>query len=210
MIRTWRKQEQQLKEANPNNRNLHRGTANWPELEEELKTWILDQRRPGITVSTEMIIHRARLLAMDRNIIDFTGSPSWCFRFMKINNLCMQAKTKISQNLPAEYEDKIVEFHRFVINARKQEKFELSQIANMDQVPLAFDVPSNKTVDSRGAKSIIVKTYGHEKTHYNVLSCCADGTKLPPFFIFKRKTLPKEKLPAGIYVHAHPKGWMDG
>jgi hypothetical protein len=41
-----------------------------------------------------------------------------------------------------------------------------------------------------------------------VLSCCADGTKLPPFLIFKRKTLPKEKLPAGVYVHAHPIGWM--
>ena len=27
--------------------------------------------------------------------------------------------------------------------------------------------------------------------------------------IFKRKTLPKEKLPAGVYVHANPKGWMD-
>jgi hypothetical protein len=29
------------------------------------------------------------------------------------------------------------------------------------------------------------------------------------FLIFKRKTLPKEKLPAGVYVHAHPTGWMD-
>jgi hypothetical protein len=57
-----RKQEQQLKEANPNNHNLRRGTANLLELEEELKTWILDQRRSGITVSTKMIIHRARLL----------------------------------------------------------------------------------------------------------------------------------------------------
>jgi hypothetical protein len=65
-------------------------------------------------------------------------------------------------------------------------------------------------VDSKGAKSIIVKTCGHSKTHYTVvLSCCADGTKLPPLLIFKRKTLPKEKLPAGVYVHAHPKGWMD-
>jgi hypothetical protein len=27
--------------------------------------------------------------------------------------------------------------------------------------------------------------------------------------ICKRKTLPKEKLPAVVYVHAHPKGWMD-
>jgi hypothetical protein len=65
-------------------------------------------------------------------------------------------------------------------------------------------------VDFKGAKSIIVKTCGHKKTHYTiVLSCCADGTKLPPFLIFKRKTLPKEKHPAGVYVHAHPKGWMD-
>jgi hypothetical protein len=70
MIQTWRKQEQQLKEANPNIHNLRRGTANWSELEEELKTWISDQRRSGITVSTKMIIHRARLLATDRNIID--------------------------------------------------------------------------------------------------------------------------------------------
>jgi hypothetical protein len=87
--------------------------------------------------------------------------------------------------MPAEYEDKIIEFHRFVINARKQEKFELSQIANMDEVPLTFDVPSNKTMDSKGAESRIVKTCGHEKTHYTVvLPCCADWTKLPPFFYF--------------------------
>ena len=30
--------------------------------------------------------------------------------------------------------------------------------------------------------------------------------------IFKRKTLPKDVsvIPHGIYVHVHPKGWMDG
>jgi hypothetical protein len=46
---------------------------------------------------------------------------------MKRNDLCMRTKTKISQKMPAEYEDKIIEFHRFVINARKQERFGLSQ-----------------------------------------------------------------------------------
>jgi hypothetical protein len=79
----------------------------------------------------------------------------------------MWAETKISQKMPAEYKGKIIEFHRVVINAREQEKFELSQMANMDEVHLTFDVPSNKT-DSKGAKSIIVKTCGHEKTH----NCC--------------------------------------
>jgi len=51
----------------------------------------------------------------------------------------------------------------------------------MDEVPLTFDVPSNKTVDVKGAKTIMIKTSDNEKTHYTVvLPCCADGTKLPP------------------------------
>jgi len=40
--------------------------------------------------------------------------------------------------------------------------------------------------------------------------CHADGTKLPPLLIFKRKTLHKDVIPHGIYVHIHSKGWMDG
>jgi len=43
-----------------------------------------------------------------------------------------------------------------------------------------------------------------------VLACCADGIKLPPLLIFKRKTLPKDVIPHGIYVHIHSKGWIDG
>ncbi|KAG8235759.1 hypothetical protein J437_LFUL015380 [Ladona fulva] len=58
----------------------------------------------------------------------------------------------------------------------------------MDEIPLTFDVPSNKTVSVKGSRSITIKTTGHEKTHYTVvLACCADGTKLPPFLIFNRK-----------------------
>ena len=74
-----------------------------------------------------------------------------------------------------------------------------------------FDVPSNKTVDVKGAKTIMIKTFGNEKMRYTVdLACCADGTKLQPLLIFKRKTLPKDVIPRGIYVHVHSKGWMDG
>lgn len=37
----------------------------------------------------------------------------------------------------------------------------------------------------------------------------ADGTKLKPMVVFKRKTMPKEKLPAGVLVHVNEKGWMN-
>ena len=132
-------------------------------------------------------------------------------KFMRRNGLCMRTKTTIAQKLPCEYERKIIEFHKYVINMRKKLCFEIAQLGNMDGVPLTFDVPSNKTVDFKGAKTIMTKTSGNEKTRYTVvLACCADGTKLPPLLMFKRKLLPKDVIPHGIYVHVYYKGWMDG
>ena len=59
-------------------------------------------------------------------------------------------------------------------------------------------------------KSVSVATSGHEKDHLTVmLACTADGEKLPPYVVFKRRTLPKVTFPAGVFVRVHPKGWMD-
>ena len=61
----------------------------------------------------------------------------------------MHTKTKIAQKLPHEYERKIKEFLKYAIlvNMRKKLCFEIQQLGNMDEVPLTFDVPSNKTMD---------------------------------------------------------------
>ena len=65
-------------------------------------------------------------------------------------------------------------------------------------------------MDVKGAKTIMIKNSGNEETRYTVvLACCADGTKLPNLLIFKRKTLPKDVISHGIYVHVYSKGWMD-
>ena len=94
---------------------------------------------------------------------------------------------------------------------RKKLCFETGQLRNLDEVPLTFDVPSNKTVDVKGAKTIVIKTSCNEKTFYTVVvTCCADGTKLPTLLIFKRKVLPKDVIPHGIYIHVHSKGWVGG
>jgi len=86
----------------------------------------------------------------------------------------------------------------------------MGQLGNMDEVPLTFDVPSNKTVDVKRANTIMIKTSGNEKMCYTFFACCGDETKLPPLLIFKRKTMPKDVIPHGIYVHVHSKGWKDG
>ncbi|KFM80035.1 hypothetical protein X975_22481, partial [Stegodyphus mimosarum] len=92
MIRNWQNQEEDLKKATHSKHNLQRGTAQWPEFEVELNTWILDHRKAGLCLYN---IHQVRVTATDREIADFTVSRSLCSRFIKRNQLRMQNKTKI-------------------------------------------------------------------------------------------------------------------
>jgi hypothetical protein len=39
-----------------------------------------------------------------------------------------------------------------------------------------------------------------------MLAITADGRKLPPYGIFKRKTIPKAKLPNGVHMRVQGKG----
>jgi len=120
-----------------------------------------------------MILIEARRLATEMSINDFTGTTSWCKRFIRRNGPCMRTETTIVQKLPLQYERKIIEFHKYVINMRKKLCFEIEQLGEMDEVSLTFDVPSNKTVDVKGAKTIMIKTSGNEKMRYTVvLACC--------------------------------------
>lgn len=60
-------------------------------------------------------------------------------------------------------------------------------------------------------KSVSILTTGHEKDRFTVmLVCLGDGTKLPLYVIFKRKTLPKNaNFPKGVIVLCQGRGWMD-
>ena len=88
----------------------------------------------------------------------------------------------------------MIKFHKFVIECRKKNKYDLACIGNMDETPVWFDMPSNSTVHKAGEKTIFVKMTGHEKSHFTVvLSCMANGKKLMPMVTFIRKLMPKEK-----------------
>jgi hypothetical protein len=48
----------------------------------------------------------------------------------------------------------------------------------VDNVPLIFNLPSNRTVNTEGAISIKIKSSGRDKTHYMaILASCVDGEK---------------------------------
>ena len=104
--------------------------------------------------------------------------------------------------------------HKFVTGATllqlKKNNYDLSQIGNADQTPLTFDLPSDTTIAPKGSSTVTIKTTGNEKNRFTVmLACTADGGKLPPYVVFKRKTMPKLPLPKAIIEQVHEKGWFD-
>ena len=56
----------------------------------------------------------------------------------------------------------------------------------MVKTSITNDMVSNTTIHKQGAKSVCLKTTGHEKCMVNVcLAAKADGTKLKPFVVLR-------------------------
>ena len=158
-----------------------------------------------------MIQDQALIVKRDLGIDDnFKASKGWCTRFMRRNNYSIRRPTKIAQKLPHHFVDKICKFQRFVIRRRGAVNYELRHIANMDETPLCMDMVSGSTVSKKGKKTVLMKSTGHEKSRYTVvLAVTADGNKLPPMIIYRRKTKPPGNFPSGVVIHWNAKGWMD-
>ncbi|PNF29643.1 hypothetical protein B7P43_G16388 [Cryptotermes secundus] len=125
------------------------------------------------------------------------------------HDLVIRRRTSIAQRLPDTYQEKLLAFQKHVLKLRKTHYYTMGAIGNVDETPVFFEMPGESTVNKAGEKTVHVRTAGAEKQRCTVmLGITADGNKLPPFVIFKRKTLPKEKLPPGILVRVQEKGWM--
>jgi len=116
----------------------------------------------------------------------------------------------ISQKLPEDIDQKLDIFQSYIIKARKKYAYNLSQIGNVDQTPLTFDLPAETIITHKGSSTVSIKTTGYEKNRFTViLGCTADDGKLPPYVVFKRKTIPNVNFPKGIIIQVHPNGWFE-
>ncbi len=71
---------------------------------------------------------------------------------------------------------------------RLAHKYSPSSIIGCDETPCWFEPAASTTVEARGAKSVTIKTTGHDKMRCTVmLTGKADGTKLKPFVVLNRK-----------------------
>ncbi|XP_046693224.1 activating transcription factor 7-interacting protein 1 isoform X2 [Silurus meridionalis] len=204
MMRRWKQQHEELIRCKKTTKAFRGKKSRWPELENELEDWVNAQRADGRGVSNVQIRLKAKAIATAMKFEDFRGGPSWCLRFMRRKGLSIRARTTLCQQLPPDYEEKVSNFSKFTHAKIAEHSIGPHDIINMDEVPLTFDLPLTRTVYSDG-ESVVTLTPMHFTC---VLSCTASGEKLPPMVIFKRMTMPEDKLPRAIVVKVNKKGWM--
>ena len=187
-----------------------RGLTYDEEIDLQILAHVLELRDMQVPVTMDDICNHARELVKPVSP-GFQASQGWVAAFMKRHDLCLRAKTSLAQRLPKDLEEKIESFHTFVVNKRAKDEFDDHLIINMDETPVYFDLVPGKTVNEKGAKSVLVRTTGNEKRHFTVvLAVSANGDVLPPMVIFKGKRELKFDFPKDWVVTVQEKGWMDG
>jgi hypothetical protein len=148
--------------------------AQFPVLEDRLHALILEKRQLGRNVGENWIRRHARLeyerlwpegvtIVEQRKVFtSMVFSNGWFSGFLKRKHLSLRQGTKRAQAVPGDYKDKITSWLQFNRRAQATFNFELSEIANMDQTPIAFEFLDSRTYDTTGVRTVFVKQTGSE------------------------------------------------
>ncbi|KAH7977374.1 hypothetical protein HPB49_001100 [Dermacentor silvarum] len=142
----WRKYRDRIFQAAPT-RKAFSGPKNfrYPTIEKDLAEFVRKRRGQFMSVHAELIQLNARELARDT----FKASRSQVQKFMRRAGFSLRRRTSISQKLPAEYEERLLEFQRYIIKMRMDRNYPIGQIGNADETAIFLGIPAGHVVDKR-------------------------------------------------------------
>ena len=217
-IREWRKSQSDLEELNNSGKgNVKRKEGGGrkvhsEDLEKKLLNWIVEKREQRLRVSRNMIRRKATDFSKEENENGvFVASAGWLDKFLQRNSFVVRRRTTVSQKLPDDYREKIVNYLVYLRQLRVKEGYKDEDIIVMDETPVWLEQVANSTVERKGSKEVPIKSAGHEKVRLTVvLTARADGTKLKPYIIIPRRRPIKELETLTTVVCAYDnKSWMD-
>lgn len=219
-IQRWSKQKELLKALKEkrgfNIRTSRRknkvglNSGKYKVLESNLLEWVRDQRVAAKPVNGKNLRNKALLLRGDENE-EFRASVGWSHRFLRRHGLVRRAVTSVGQQIPANAQYVATHFLSDVVKNMEENNFAQTDIANMDEVPVYFDMPRNHTIDYKGLHTIKINTTGNEHLRFTVvLTMLGNGHKLKPMIIFKGlKNVPNQAFPAGKGYRSMRKSFND-
>ncbi|CAG8800806.1 303_t:CDS:1, partial [Cetraspora pellucida] len=126
MVSRWKNNEKKINNVVSGNRRVGVGrTSFYLAAKEELIKWLNELRQIGIAVTSGSIKMQIYTILSTTCADKYPGasqqfhaSKSWFYQFLKRHQLSLRRRTKISQKLLEDLTEKIIEFHKFVIQAR--------------------------------------------------------------------------------------------
>ena len=161
----------------------------------------------GLSVNSLMLRLKAKELSSDP---EFKASLGWYTNWKRRHAISMRTKTTLAQRLPADMEDKVIEFHQFVLRTRQCCGYESSHILNMDETPMRFELPVTRTLELTRNRTVPILSHSGDKQSFTVvLAVKVSGEKLLLKVIFKGVRQLRIQVPLRMQVSIHKKGWMD-
>ena len=175
------------------------------DLEEMLLDRIALQKSNNLRVSQKLIKRKARIHTKEKAVSkdqmnDFCASEGWLEKFMSRNGLSLCRCTTQAQKTPEQIIDKVISYILYVHQLKQRNNYDLDCIIAMNETAVCHEIISNTTVTDNGAKSVVLKTTGHEKSKVTVtLATKATGDKLKAYIVFPghiREVQNLKKVPA--------------
>lgn len=184
--------------------------------EEELETFLIRCADIGYPRTVDQV------LALVQQMLDFKGrkqtvTAGWWRRFKERHpNVVLRSAASLSlvRSMATDIELLARYFDILETTLKDNGIFNNpSRIFNCDEKGLPLSPEGIKVVAKVGSKSVSCISGADTKTQITVLGCaCANGTTIPPFIIFDRKTLSPEmttgEIPGTIYGLSN-KGWIN-
>jgi hypothetical protein len=197
-IRKWKNNLDKLKAKalqNPHAKTCGKGpTIKDLAFEQEVKFWILEQRDQDIPVRTKDIINHVIQVRPDFRGGDQQKLISWVYKFLARHGLSVRRVTRVGQKLSGHLkkvqDDAAAAIRKRLSVGGTLHGMELKYFINMDQTAVYFEMKTTTTVHEVGAKTVSIRESGSNSKRATIcLAVAADGTKLPPFVVFKGKYL---------------------
>jgi hypothetical protein len=178
-IRLWRKHQAEIFSPTEKPKIVITGPVRtWSDqIDEALCEFIHELKENGNIIPLEIVQLRAHDIAMSLNIplAQFEATCAWVKRFIKRKSFLIHCKISAVNKMSDEFEKKLLKYRQFIVHLRQQNTYPLSQIGNANEIPVFLDLPS---ATNKG---------------FTVMLCVtADGTKLPPYVIFKCENVLKK------------------
>ena len=184
------------------------------EAYESLKLYYENVRNMDRVVTVGMLSYELKRLTTTD--VPMSTLRKRIYRWLENENIVQRRVTHVAQNTRHD-ESRIEGFVQYVNGQISSGQYLRSNVVNIDETNVYFDMNGSITLADRGSRTVSVKSSGASARCSILLGVTMDGNKLPPFVIFRgkpggrisREWTGNTAYPSSSVYAVQEKAWMD-